>query len=81
MPRIRRQKLPQQLLTHLLARMRQRNISADQIVLLARWLDTEREVPQGRWFKTFPGFIVCGEGELVKTFLTPGQAPDGQEID
>jgi hypothetical protein len=24
--------------------------------------------------------IVCGEGELIKTFLLPGQAPDGQEI-
>jgi len=24
--------------------------------------------------------IVCGEGELFKTFLLPGQAPDGQEI-
>jgi hypothetical protein len=81
MPKIRRRKLPQQLLIHLLTRMRQRNISADQIVLLARWLDTERDVPEGKWFKRFPGFIVCGEGEFVRTFLIPGQAPDGHEID
>jgi len=60
--------------------MRLRNISAEQIVLLARWLDTEPEVPEEKCFKRFPGFIVCGEGELVKTFLLPGQAPDGQEI-
>jgi hypothetical protein len=48
---------------------------------LARWLDTEPEVPKGKWFRIFAGFIVCGEGELIKTFLLPGQAPDGQEID
>jgi len=36
-PKIRRNKLPQPLLAHLLARMRQRNISWGQIVLLARW--------------------------------------------
>ena len=80
MPRIRRRNLPQPLLAHLLARMRQRSISPEQIVLLARWLDMEPEVPQKKRFKRFPGFIVCGEGEFVKTFLLPGQVPDGQEI-
>ena len=81
MPKIRRFKLPQKLLAHLLARIRQRNISADEIVLLARWLDAEPAVPEGKWFKRFPGFIVCGQGELIKTFLLPGQAPDGKEIE
>jgi ribosomal protein S18 acetylase RimI-like enzyme len=80
MPKIRRRKLPPQLLKHLLERMRQRNISPEQIIVLARWLDTEPEVPQQRWFRRFPGFILCGEGELIKTFLIPGQAPGGQEI-
>jgi hypothetical protein len=80
MPKILRRKLPQPLLTHLLTRMRQRNISPEQIVSLARWLDTEPEVPEGRWFRKFPGFIVCGQGELVKTFLLPGQVPDGREL-
>jgi hypothetical protein len=28
----------------------------------------------------FAGFIECGEGEFIKTFLLAGQAPDGQEI-
>ena len=80
MPKIRRHKLPQPLLIHLLTRMRQRNISSEQIILLACWLDTEPEVPESKWFRKFPGFIVCGEGELIKTFLVPGQAPDGHEI-
>ncbi len=80
MPKIRRHKLPQPLLAHLLTRMRQRNISPEQIILLARWLDTEPEVPENKWFRIFPGFIVCGEGEFIKTFLLPGQVPDGCEI-
>jgi hypothetical protein len=80
-PKIRRHKIPQPLLTHLLARIRQRNIGWEQIILLARWLDTEPEVPHGKWFRRFAGFVVCGEGEFVKTFLLPGQAPDGQEIE
>ena len=81
MPKVRRQKLPKPLLAHLLARMRQRQISADQLVLLGRWLDTEPDVPAGKWFKRFPGFMLCGEGEFIKTFLLPGQAPDGLDIE
>ena len=69
MPRIRRQNLPQPLLAHLLTRIRQRNISAEQIILLVRWLDTDPEVPESKWFRKFPGFIVCGEGGFIKTFL------------
>ena len=26
-------------------------------------IDTEPEVPEGRWFKRFSGMTVCGEGE------------------
>ena len=80
MPEIRRHKLPQPLLVHLLTRMRQRNISAEQIILLARWLDTSPQVPEGKWFRKFSGFTVCGEGEFIKTFLLPGQVPDGREV-
>ena len=60
--------------------MRQRGISDEQIVLLAKWLDTDPEVPNGNWFKKFPGLTVCGEGELIKTFLQPGQVATGEEI-
>ncbi len=48
--------------------------------LFADWLDTQPEVPQGKWFKTLPAMTVCGEGDLVKTFLLPGQAAEGTEI-
>jgi hypothetical protein len=80
MPRIQRSNLPHPLFAHLLDRIKSRNISADQLGLLADWLDTNPEVPQGKWFKRFPGMIVCGEGELIRTFLTPGQAVEGAEM-
>ena len=47
---------------------------------LADWLKSEPDVPDGRWFKRFDGMILSGEGELMKTFLTPGQAAEGQEL-
>jgi hypothetical protein len=80
MAKIRRQNLPPALLHHLLDRIRSREISAEQLGLFAEWLDAEPEVPDGRWFKRFPAMIVCGEGDLVKTFLTANQAPTGKEV-
>jgi len=46
----------------------------------ANWLDTEPDVPEGRWFGKFSGMCVCGQGDLVKTFLIEGQIPTGTEI-
>jgi hypothetical protein len=80
MPRIRRQNLPPRLLDHLLDRVDDRNISAAQLGLLANWMRADPEVPEGKWFKKFPGVTVCGEGELIKTFLAPGQVPTGEEL-
>jgi hypothetical protein len=80
MPQIRRQNLPPRLLHHLLDRISERKISADQLQLLADWLQAEPNVPTGRWFKKFSGMTVCGEGELIKTFLLPGQIADGDEV-
>jgi len=81
MPRIRRQNLPPRLLDHLLDRVSSRKISADQLGILADWLRAEPEVPAGKWFKKFPGMTVCGEGELIKTFLQTGQLATGQELE
>ena len=80
MSKIRRQNLPPALLNHLLDRIRDRQISVDQLGELAEWLDTEPEVSDGKWFKRFSGMTVCGEGDLAKTFLTIDQAPTGTEI-
>jgi hypothetical protein len=80
MPRIRRQDLPRDLWRHLLERMKSRQVSVRQLALLADWLESEPEVPNGRWFKRFPAMIVCGEGELIRTFLQPGQSATGEEL-
>jgi len=79
-PKIRRESLPPALFQHLLDRLQERRIPAGQLELLARWLDTEPEVPDGEWYKRFSGMIVCGEGELIKTFLVPGQHPKGKSL-
>ena len=81
MPRIRRQNLPRDLWAHLLERIKGRHISVDQLGLLADWLATRPEFPHGKWFKRFPGMTVCGEGELIRTFLQAGQAAMGKELD
>jgi hypothetical protein len=80
MSRILRSHLPRPLFEHLLDRIKTRSISADQLGLLAEWLDARPEVPEGKWFKKFPGMTICGEGELIKTFLQPGQVAAGEEL-
>jgi hypothetical protein len=79
-PRVRRQNVPPALFQHLLDRVQSRKIPAPQLALLAKWLDSEPEVPEGQWYKRFSGMTVCGEAELIKTFLLPGQAPKGQHV-
>jgi len=79
-PRVRRQNVPPALLQHLLDRVQSRKIPASQLELLAKWLDGEPEVPDGQWYKRFSAMTVCGEGELIKTLLLPGQAPKGQNV-
>ena len=80
MPKVRRQNLPPALLQHLLERIQSRKIPTTQLQLFATWLDTEPEVPEGEWYKGFSRMTVCGEGELIKTFLLPGQAPKGKRV-
>jgi hypothetical protein len=79
-PNVRRQKLPPALFQHLLDRIQSRKIPATQLERLTAWLDTEPEVSQAAWYKRFPGMTVCGEGELIKTFVLPGQAPKGERL-
>src|SRR2546422_8423809 len=79
MARIQRSNLPRALFAHLLDRIK--SISADRLGLLAEWLDTKPEVPEGEWFKKFSGMTVCGEGELIKTFLQRGQIAAGKGMD
>lgn len=65
---------------HLLDRVASRKVSIQNLALFADWLKTHPEVPERRRFKRFPELIVCGEGELIKTFLLSDQTPTGEEI-
>ena len=80
MPQIKRANIPPALFQHLLNRIQDRKIPADQLMLLATWLDSGPEVPDGEWYKRFSGMIACGEGELIKTFLLPDQHPKGKRV-
>lgn len=80
MPKVRRHSLPPALFQHLLDRIESRRIPASQLALLAAWLETEPDVPEGQWFKEFSGMTVCGEGESIKTLLLPGQAAKGERV-
>jgi len=80
MPKIRRKNFPPALLDHLLNRVDKRHIPFEQLELFINWMDLDPEVPEGKWFKRFSQMTVCGEGALVKTFLSPGQLPVGEEI-
>jgi len=57
-PKVRRTNVPPALFQHLLKRIQERKISAEQLVLFATWLDSNPEVPEGRidfaprlWFR------------------------------
>jgi hypothetical protein len=79
-PQVRRRNVPPALFQHLLDRVGDRKIPASQLGALAKWLDGEPEVPEGPWYRRFSGMTVCGDGELIKTFLLPSQAPKGKRI-
>jgi hypothetical protein len=80
MPQVLRRNLPPALYEHLLDRIQQRQITAEQLRKMLIWLDSRPEVPPGKWFKRFDGMTVCGDGALVKTFLGADQVPIGTEI-
>jgi len=47
---------------------------------LKAWLESEPDVPAGKWFKRFKNFTLAGNGENPSTFLTPGMAAQGEEV-
>jgi hypothetical protein len=55
-------------------------ISYDDVAFLADWLAANPEVPTGKWFKAFSSFFVCGEGEMITTFLPKGRLPERVEV-
>jgi len=55
-PKIRWQSLPLHLKQHLVERLREREISQDDLAALRLWISTDPEVPEGPWWKDFGTF-------------------------
>ena len=80
MPKIRWQSLPLNLKQHLVERLREREITQDDLEALRRWINTDPEVPEGPWWKDFGTFKLTGAGQYPKTFLKRDQAAFGKEL-
>ncbi|HEU5335378.1 MAG TPA: hypothetical protein VFU27_05415 [Terriglobales bacterium] len=80
MPTIAWTSLPPELRDHLFERARERQISAADLYQLKLWRESNPEAPEGRWYKDFGSFKICGEGRYPKTFLLRGQSATGKEI-
>jgi hypothetical protein len=73
-------RIPGTIRDHLIERMRDRNISIEDLNGLRLWLESKPNVPEGPWYKDFGTFKLCGEGRYPKTFLLSGQAAKGQKL-
>ncbi len=80
MPKIQWTNLPPALREHLFERLREREISAEDLYLLKIWRESEPDAPDGPWYKEFGSFKICGEGKYPKTFLLRGQSAKGQRL-
>lgn len=65
---------------HLIERMRDRNITLEDLNRLRTWIELKPEVPDGPWYKDFGSFKLCGEGKYPKTFLLAGQTATGEKL-
>ena len=65
---------------HLVDRMRDRNITLDDLNQLRLWVESKPNVPDGPWYKDFGSFKLCGEGKYPKTFLLAGQPATGEKL-
>jgi len=80
MPKIQWTNLPPALRQHLLDRVADRGIRVEDLYQLKLWRESEPEAPDGRWYKDFGSFKICGEGKFPKTFLLAGQAARGEKL-
>lgn len=81
MPKIKWLDLPAELRQHLFDRAKERNITMEDLFALEEWRKHSPDVPEGRWYKDFGSFKLCGEGQYPKTFLLKGQPAHGEEIE
>ena len=79
MPKIKRPP-PKGVLDHLVKRYCEGRISESDFLELKHWLESDPDVPHGKWFKRFKTGVLAGEGEHPSTFLAPGMAVEGEEV-
>jgi hypothetical protein len=80
MPKIQWTNLPPEVRDHLFERLRERRITAEDLYKLKLWRESEPEAPEGKWYKDFGSFKICGEGKFPKTFLLAGQPAKGKPL-
>lgn len=72
--------LPLAIRDHLLERLRERKISAEDLFRLKLWRESNPEAPDGPWYKDFGSFKLCCEEAYPKTFLLAGQSAKGVKL-
>lgn len=80
MPKIQWTNLPEAIRKHLLLRLKDRQISEEDLYSLRLWRESEPDAPDGPWYKDFGSFKLCGEGPYPKTFLLKGQPAKGKDL-
>ena len=81
MPKIERwENLPEGVRQHLIDRMHDRAISVGDLNQLRLWIETGPQLPEGKWYKDFGSFKICGSGSFPKTFLLRGQVAAGEPL-
>lgn len=80
MPKIQWTNLPAAIRQHLFDRLAERKITTEDLYQLKLWRESEPDAPEGKWFKDFGSFKICGEGRFPKTFLLKGQAAKGESL-
>ena len=80
MPKIDWLSLPLRIKQHLVERLKEREITQDDLEALKLWIGRNPEVPEGAWCKDFGSFTLAGEGRYPKTFLTRSQPCVGKKL-
>jgi len=66
-------RIPAPIRDHLIERMRDRNISLDDLNQLRVWLQTKPDVPVGPWYKEFGSSNCAVRASIPKPFFLPAR--------
>jgi hypothetical protein len=73
-------RLPAAVRDHLVQRMHDRDIDLSDLNKLRLWMESKPLVPEGKWYKDFGSFKLCGGGKYPKTFLNKSQSATGEKL-